>query len=136
MIWFIFFEDWADVKTLSEISPPLILTYFLKSFLSKKLSYLGGLCLRLYSRYSSSFFWTATRELPLSRLSNQGSVRLIHSKSWKNKNKDKIFNMFWIIHLNFWSQGNLKTAEQMKFLNSIFFKKKKFFQKKHLNCSK
>ena len=24
----------------------------------------GGLCLRLYSRYSSSFFWTATRELP------------------------------------------------------------------------
>merc|ERR1719195_2615600 len=42
-------------------------------------STLGGLCFLLYSRYSSSFFCTATRELPLWRDSSQGSVRRIPS---------------------------------------------------------
>ena len=46
-------------------------------------STLGGLCFLLYSRYSSNFFWTATKEFPDWRLSNQGNVRRIHSKSWK-----------------------------------------------------
>merc|ERR1719244_1783931 len=42
-------------------------------------STLGGLCFLLYSLYSSSFFWTATRELPLCLDSSHGKVLLIHS---------------------------------------------------------
>merc|ERR1711931_197915 len=42
-------------------------------------STLGGLCFLLYSLYSSSFFWTATRELPLCLDSSHGRVLLIHS---------------------------------------------------------
>jgi len=45
----------------------------------------GGLCLRLYVRYSSSLFCTPDKELSACRLCSHGNVRLIHSRSY-NKN--------------------------------------------------
>lgn len=45
----------------------------------------GGLCLRLYVRYSSSLFCTPDKELSACLLCNHGNVRLIHSKSCSTK---------------------------------------------------
>lgn len=45
----------------------------------------GGLCLRRYVLYSSSFFWQPARELSVCRFASQGSVRRIHSSKSEAK---------------------------------------------------
>lgn len=45
----------------------------------------GGLCLRRYVLYSSSFFWQPARELSVCRFASHGSVRRIHSSKSEAK---------------------------------------------------